>query len=103
MTTEVLSHIAFNEHGRAVIRGSRIRVDLIAQELAGGWDVAEIQRQHPHLTLGQIHGALAHYYDNKEAFDREIAATLAEDLRLWEEQKDSSLNVRLRALRDAPS
>ncbi len=99
MTTEVLSHIAFNEHGRAVIRGSRIRVDFIAQEFLGGWDVEEIQRQHPHLTLGQIHGALAHYYDNKEAFDRDIEEDRLETEREWEEQKDSPLNVRLRALR----
>ena len=34
--------------------------------LAHHWDADEIQRQHPHLTLGQIHSCLAYYYDHQE-------------------------------------
>jgi uncharacterized protein (DUF433 family) len=57
-----------------VIAGTRIKVRSIALDrIAHGWDAEEIQRHHPDLTLGQIHSALAYYYDHQEEMDRDIA------------------------------
>jgi len=39
---------------------------------AHGWTAEEIQEQHPHLSLAQIHAALAYYYDHKAEMDAEI-------------------------------
>lgn len=73
MTTKGLSHITFNVRGQAVIDGGRFRlIYLVEPMLANGWDAEELAIEFPHLTLGQIHGALAHYYDNVEAFEREM-------------------------------
>jgi uncharacterized protein (DUF433 family) len=57
-----------------IIAGTRIKVRSIALDrIAHGWDAEEIQRHHPDLTLGQIHSALAYYYDHQEEMDRDIA------------------------------
>jgi hypothetical protein len=36
------------------------------------WSPEEIHFQHPHLSLAQIHSALAYYYENKNDLDAEI-------------------------------
>ena len=36
------------------------------------WSPDELQLQHPYLILGQIHSALAYYWDHKEQLDRDI-------------------------------
>jgi uncharacterized protein (DUF433 family) len=56
-----------------MLTGTRIKVVEIALDhLAYGWDAAEIQRQFPQLSLGQIHSALAYYCDHKAEMDAEI-------------------------------
>lgn len=45
--------------------------------LAHGSDAHEIHREFPDLTLGQIHSALAYYYDHQDEVDAEIAQRLA--------------------------
>lgn len=52
-----------------------------------GWDrqgltPAEIVTQIPHLSLGQVHAALAYYFANRDELDAEIAAEEAEVDRL---------------------
>jgi uncharacterized protein (DUF433 family) len=68
------AHLEFNAEGVPVIAGTRIKVRSLALDrIAHGWDAEEIQRHHPDLTLGQIHSALAYYYDHQEEMDLEIA------------------------------
>ena len=47
---------------------TQVALDKIAQ----GWDADEIHAQYPYLSLGQIHSALAYYYDHQEELDAEI-------------------------------
>src|SRR3954466_8314330 len=69
------AHIEINAEGQAVISGTRFKVWMIALDrIAHGWDAEEIQRQHPDLSLGQIHSALAYYFDHKEEMDKDIAS-----------------------------
>jgi len=35
----------------------------------------------PHLTLAQVHDALAYYYDNREEIDRDLAENTEEKAR----------------------
>ena len=66
-------HIVINEAGVPLIDGTTTKVvELVLDVLAYGWSPDEIQFQHPHLTLGQIHSALAYYWDHKEELDRDI-------------------------------
>ncbi len=67
------AHIELNADGEAIIAGTRIKVRMIAiDRITHNWDAEEIQRHHPDLSLGQVHSALAYYYDHKEAMDGEI-------------------------------
>jgi len=66
------AHIELRE-GVPYVAGTRTKVIQIALDLlAHGWDADEIHLQHPHLSLGQIHSALAYYYDHREELDRDI-------------------------------
>ena len=79
MATLAYAHIALSPEGVPYIAGTRTKVEeVILDHLAYHWDAEEIQRQHPNLTLGQIHSALAYYYDHQEEMDREIDKGLRE-------------------------
>jgi uncharacterized protein (DUF433 family) len=74
MASLAYAHVECNAEGETIIEGTRIKVRMIALDrIAHGWDAEEIQRHHPDLTLGQIHSALAYYYDHQQEMDREIA------------------------------
>jgi uncharacterized protein (DUF433 family) len=67
------AHIELNAEGEPIFARTRIKVCMIALDVAAHrWDAEEIQRRHPDLTLGQIHSALAYYSDHKEEMDRDI-------------------------------
>ncbi|QDV38378.1 DUF433 domain-containing protein [Tautonia plasticadhaerens] len=73
MSAVTYAHIEPDEQGRPIVSGTRFKVRLIAQDhVAHGRDAEEIRRHHPGLTLGQIHSALAYYYDHKDEMDRDL-------------------------------
>jgi len=56
-----------------MIEGTNMKVvELVTERLAYGWSPEELHFQHPYLSLGQIHSALAFYWDHKDELDREI-------------------------------
>lgn len=70
--------------GRPVIAGTRIKVSQIVLEYEHlGWTPDEIVKAHPHLTLSQVHAALAYYYDHPEEINAEMRENgeLIEELR----------------------
>ena len=74
------------------------RFDSPGLRLAYGWSPEEIHFQHPHLSLAQIHAALAHhYYDDQAALDVEIAQQEQTVRRLRLDAGDSPLVARLKA------
>jgi uncharacterized protein (DUF433 family) len=67
------TRILLDEEGRAWIEGANTRVLQVAMDkYAHDWTAEEIQEQHPHLSLAQIHAALAYYYDHRAEMDAEI-------------------------------
>jgi uncharacterized protein (DUF433 family) len=99
MSTVAHPHVEITADGHARIRGTGFKVRMLAEEhLITGADAMDLQRGHPHLTLSQVYGALAYYYDHKEAFDREIEELreFAEQMRA--EQGESLLAKKLREL-----
>jgi uncharacterized protein (DUF433 family) len=95
MSTVEYAHIMIGPDGVPVLAGTRIKVvEIVLDHLAHGSDAQEIHREFPLLSLGQIHSALAYYYDHQddmeadisrridrsEAFRREFEAALAPSL-----------------------
>lgn len=64
-------HIALDERGTPWIPGANTKVvEIVAKVKAHGWSPEELAYQLPHLTLGQIHSALAYYWDHVAEIDR---------------------------------
>lgn len=62
--------------GEPVIRGTRFSVrSVVGYILHLGMTPEEMVAQWKHVTLGQIHGALAYYYDHRKEIDAEIRRT----------------------------
>ena len=75
MIATAYRHIELDNKGVALVKGTTTRViDLVLLRMAYNWAADEIQRQQPHLTLAEIHSALAYYYDHQEELDRDIRA-----------------------------
>jgi uncharacterized protein (DUF433 family) len=82
--TTAYEHIIIDESGVALIEGTNMKViELVLEMTAYGWSAEELQFQHPYLSLGQIHSALAYYWDHAEELDRDIKRRMerAESLR----------------------
>jgi len=107
MATVSYAHIEHDPDGQPIISGTRFKVRMIALDhIAHGRDAEEIQRHHPELTLGQVHSALAYYYDHKDAMDRDIREghRRAQELRAAQEESPRPRKAGLHAgtLRAAP-
>ena len=71
--TPTYPHLSTNADGVPVIAGTTMKVvELVTAHLAHGWSPEELHFQFPHLSLGQIHSALAYYWDHKDELDADI-------------------------------
>ena len=100
MTSSVAeSYIELDADGRAWITGAHTKViEVVCDKVAHGSSPEEIHSQHPHLSLAQIHSALAYYYDHQAEFDAEIAQQSEEFDELRASVENSPLRQKLRAL-----
>ena len=71
--------------GRPCLAGTGISVHRIVGWYKLGWTPEEIVTQFPHLSLAQVHAALAYYHANRDLIEAEIAADDAEETRLEQE------------------
>ncbi len=91
-------HIELTSDGVPVLSGTHTKVVEIALDrLAHNWDAEEIRRQHPHLTLGQIHSALAYYYDHRSEIDADIDRRLCQVKEIKGDLGESALRRKLKA------
>lgn len=66
-------HVILDEAGVPIITGTNMKViELVLDQRAYGWSPEELHFQHPYLTLGQIHSALAYYWDHQVELDQDI-------------------------------
>lgn len=73
MTATAVSHIEIDQNGVAWIADANTKVIEVAiDKLAHGSSPEEMHFQYPHLSLAQIHAALAYYYDHQLEMDAEI-------------------------------
>lgn len=91
-------HIVLNEDHVPSIAGTTMKVvELVVEQQAYGWSPEELHFQHPYLTLGQIHSALAYYWDHREELDHDIQRRLERVTKLRRATHPSPLVARLRA------
>lgn len=71
--TVTYPHLTIDADGLPLIAGTTMKVvELVTAQLAHGWSPEELHFQFPHLSLGQIHAALAYYWDHKGDLDADI-------------------------------
>src|ERR1051325_6231287 len=73
IVAEAATHIRLDKSGVAWIDDTRVKVvEIVLDHLAYGHSAEEIQLQHPHLSLAQVHAAFAYYYDHQRKLDQEL-------------------------------
>jgi uncharacterized protein (DUF433 family) len=93
----IQTHLYRDGQGPIWIGGTNTRVMQIAiDKHAHGWSAEEIQAQHPHLTLAQVHAALSYYYDHQAEMDAQIVRMAEEDEALRTQAGASRAEQRLR-------
>ena len=83
-TETTYEYIILDEHDVPIFEGTTMKViELAGAAIAYTWSPAELQDQFPFLTLGQIHSALAYYWDHQAALDQDMERLLqrVEELR----------------------
>ncbi len=70
-------HSVLRQDNVASIAGTNTKVvELIEEIRAYGWSPEELHFQHSYLTLGQIHSALAYYWDHQYELDQDLEQRL---------------------------
>ena len=90
-------HVVLDDKGVPYVEGTRIKVvELVLDHKAYGWSPEELHFQHPQLTLGQIHSALAYYWDHQDELDADVQARMARVRELRGKSAASPLQSRLK-------
>ncbi len=91
-------HIEFDEKGIPKIAGTNMKVvELILDHKGHGWSPEELHFQHPSLSMGKIHAALAYYWDNREEIEKDIDRRSRKIRKLSETAGPSPFAARLKA------
>ncbi len=102
LIAEPSSHILRDDQGVAWVDNTNVKVVEIALDhLAYGWSAEAIHEQLPHLTLAQIHAALAFFYDHQAEFERDMLLREREIGEWRAELGESPLQRRLRQAKSA--
>lgn len=102
MSTIAIAHIEVDENGVAWINDTKVKViEIVIDKIVHGSSPEEIHFQYPHLSLAQIHAALAYYYDNQAALEAEIDQRWRDGGELARKISDSSLRQKLLTLKEA--
>jgi uncharacterized protein (DUF433 family) len=97
-TATPYAHIELRADGMPWLTGTQIKVIEVALDrIAYRWDGDEIQRNHPHLTLGQIYSSLAYYYDHQAEMDQLIEDDLQYVEQMRRQSGESALARKLRS------
>src|SRR5207237_219420 len=102
MVAVLNSLIEIDEKGIPWICGANTKVvEVVLDKIAHGWSPEEMHRQHPHLSMAQIHAALAYYYEHQNEVDADIERRDRMVEELMAQQKNTLKRAELEArLRD---
>lgn len=98
MEKVIYAHIDYTSDGTPFISGTQTKVEeIVLDHIAWRWDADTIHRNHPHLSLAQIHSALAYYYDHQIEMDAVIEAGLRQVAKIREGLGESPVRLKLKA------
>lgn len=98
LTATDYKYIELNEQQVPFIAGTTMKVvELVEAQHAYGWSPEEIHLQHRYLSMGQIHSALAYYWDHQQTFDADLERRLQHAETLRQEAGETALARKLRA------
>lgn len=101
MSTIATTHIEIDENGTAWIDDTKVKVvEIVVDKLAHGSSPEEMHFQYPHLSLAQIHAALAFYYDHQAQLDAEIRRRWHEAGELAAQLSDDAFRQKLLGLKN---
>lgn len=90
-------HIILGEHDVPIIEGTTMKVvELARAALAYDWSPSQLHAQYPYPTLGQIHSALAYYWDHQAALDQDMERRRQRVAALRRQAGPSPLKARLK-------
>ncbi len=99
MTTVVENYIEIDENRVAWIADTKVKViEIAVDKIAHGSSPEELHFQYPHLSMSQIHAALAYYYDHREELEADILKRLREVNELAAKNAESPLQNKLREM-----
>ena len=98
-----IEHIEVDDKGVARISGKRTKVtQIIMDKMAYGFSPEQIQSEHSHLSLAEVHAAFTYYYDHQSELD----AAIEEEIKFVESmrarQGESPVVQKLRAMGKLP-
>ena len=90
-------YIEIGEDNIARITGTTTKaVELIEEKVAHGWSPEEMHFQHSYLSMGQIHSALAYYWDNSDEIHKQIEKRLQLGDQMSQANNQSQFKEKLR-------
>lgn len=96
-TASEYKYIEIDPDNVPYITGTTMKViELVSGYIAFGWSPEELHFQHPYLSMGQIHSALAYYWDNKTELDLDMQRRLENVEKLRQNAGESALVKKLR-------
>ena len=103
MSTVSYPHIEIGRDGVAMVSGTTTKVvEIVQDHLAHHWHAEDIHRQHPHLSLAQIHAALTYYYDHQQEIEEEIDRRVRHVAEIKGRRADDTIREKLRKLGHVP-
>ena len=75
---QITNHIVIRD-GQARIEGKEhLKAEMVARMYVDGNATIDAVMEHYGLTAAEVHAAIAHYYDNRQALDAAYEQTVAE-------------------------
>lgn len=98
LQTTDYKYIEMGDDNIPSIAGSTMKiVELVTSHLTYGWSPAELHFQYPHLSLSQIHSALAYYWDHSTEIDADMQRRLTLAQQQRQANSPSPIAAKLRA------
>ncbi len=86
------------ENSVPVISGTTMKVvELVVEKMAYGWSPEELHFNHPYLSLGQIHSALAYYWDHTPELEEDVKRRLQSATQIEKSNRPSALASKLKS------
>lgn len=95
---EGYKHVGLDDKDVPYLQGTTMKiVELVSENIGWGWGAEELQKQHPHIALSQIHSALAYYHDHKDEIEADIERRMKLADEIFKELGPSPLSAKLKA------